>query len=54
MQLDTFDKIVIAKATVPSRGSLLSFLVQLIENEEPELLKISSQWIAIWAATEVI
>lgn len=41
------------KASVAAKGSLLNFLVQIIETEAPELLKMSDKWIAVWAATEI-
>ena len=51
--MDTFEKVAVMKASTPTKGSLLTFLVQLVETEAPELLKFSAEWKAVWAATEV-
>lgn len=52
--MDTFEKVAVMKASTPTKGSLLTFLVQLVETEAPDLLQFSADWRAVWAATEVL
>lgn len=52
--MDTFEKVAVMKASTPTKGSLLTFLVQLAETEAPDLLQFSADWKAVWAATEVL
>ena len=52
--MDTFEKVAVMKASTPTKGSLLTFLVQLVEMEAPDLLQFSADWRAVWAATEVL
>lgn len=53
IRLDIFSKMVNLKASLPSQGSLMNYLASLSEENAPETLTLSENWMGVWAAAEV-
>jgi hypothetical protein len=53
VKLDICTKLVNLKAALPSQGSLMNFLALIAEQQAPELMNLSEEWIGVWAAADI-
>lgn len=53
VKLDVLQKVVATKSNLSQGGSILTFVISLLDRHYPDTLHLCDSWISFWAATDI-